>query len=165
MKDDDNVLMLPKGREKDLYADEVIMSVSQHELNERKITKGDLILLGVNGYNVSNQPHFVNGILTSKDFPKGTITDGQCIIHVKSIPNTIVRSGFAIDDASWKENLTAILVYGFDNKEYKWVGNPTDKVMADRVLHFFQRNLNGVLFKDFTDKYGAIWFKDKKPEK
>lgn len=160
-KGSDYILMLPKGRKKDLYADEVIISVSQHELNVRKITKGDLILLGIDEYNVSNQPHFVNDILTSKDFPKGTITDGQCIIHVKSIPNTIVQSGFAIDNASWKDALTAILVYGFDTKEYKWVGNPADKVMADRVLHFFQRNLNGVLFKDFTDKYGAIWFKDK----
>lgn len=161
MKDGDNVLILPKERKKDLYTDEVIMPVSQDELNVRKITKGGLILLGMNEYNISNQPRFVNDILTSEDFPKGTIAEGQCIVHVKSIPNAIVRSGFAIDDASWKDALTAILVYGFKTKEYRWLGNPTDKVMADRVLNFFQRNLDGHLFKDFTDKYGAIWFKDK----
>lgn len=161
MKGSDNILILPDGRENDLYADEVIMPISQRELNERKIAQGDLVLLGVDGYNVHNQLRFVNSILTSKDFPKGTIAEGQCIVHVKSIPNAIVQSGFGIDDASWKDALTAILVYGFVTKKYKWIGYPTDKSKADKVLSFFQYNVNGDLFKEFTDKYGAIWMKEK----
>ena len=161
----DKVLILPKGREKDLNADEVIMPVSQRELNERKITEGDLVLLGMDGHNVSNQLRFVNSILTAKDFPKGTIAEGQCIVHVKSVPNAIVQSAFAIDDASWKDALTAVLVYGFTTEKYKWIGYPNDKSKADKVLSFFQYHVNGYLFKDFTDKYGAIWFKDKNPKK
>lgn len=160
MKGSDNILTLPDGMENDLYDNDVIIPVSQHELEERKITQGDLVLLGMDGHNVSNQLRFVNSILTSKDFPKGIIAEGQCIVHVKSIPNAIVRSGFAIDDASWKDALTAILVYGFDTKKYKWIGYPNDKSKADKVLSFFQYHVNGYLFKDFTDKYGAIWFKE-----
>lgn len=160
MKGSDNVLTLPHGRENDLYDNDVIIPISQHELNERKIFKDDLVLLRMDGCSAHNQLRFVRNILTSEDFPKGTIAEGQCIVHVKSIPNAIVRSGFAIDDASWKDALTAILVYGFDTKKYKWIGYPNDKTKADKVLSFFQYNVNGYLFKDFTDKYGAIWFKE-----
>ena len=182
----DKVLILPKGREKDLNADEVMMPISQHELNERKITKGDLVLLGVDGYNISNQLYVVSGILTSKDFPKGTIADGQCIIHLDCIPNTIVQNGFTINNAirkkgtimeyinPWKEVVTAILIYDLECKKYRWLRNSwsdaietywADKDTANRVLNFFQCRINVDQFKDFTDKYGAIWFKDRNPKK
>lgn len=161
MKGNNSVLVLPDGMEDNIYDDEVIMPISQRELDEKKIIKGDLVLLGMDGHNVSNQLRFVNSILTSKDFPKGTIAEGQCIVHVKSVPNAVVRSGFTIDDVSWKDALTAILVYGLATNKYKWIGYPIDKSKADKVLSFFQKNVNGYLFGDFTDKYGAIWFKEK----
>lgn len=158
----DKVLILPKGREHDLDDEEVIMSISEQELDERVIFKGDLVLLGMDEYNISNQLRFVRNILTSEDFPKGTIAEGQCIIHVESILNTTVQNGSVLDyDDLWKEALTAILVYGFDTKKYKWIGYPNDKPMANRVLNFFQRHVRECQFKDFTDKYGAIWFKEK----
>lgn len=160
MKGNDNILVLPAGREYDLYANEVIIPVSQRELDEKKITEGDLVLLGTEGRNASDQLRFVNSILTPKYFPKGTIAEGQCIVHVKAIPNAIVRSGFAIDDASWKDALTAVLVYGLTTKKYKWIGYPADKLKADKVLCLLQQHVNGWRFKDFTDKYGAIWFKE-----
>lgn len=171
MKSSDWVLILPKVMEKDLYKGEVIMSVSQHELNVRKITKGGLILLGMDEHNTSNQLHFVNDILTSKDFPEGVIADGQCIIHVESLPNTIVQNRCVTHDeprkkrAIWNyivpltkdKDLTAILVYDLKVKQYRWVGHPHDAFRANSLLKFFQRNISRDLFEDFIDHHGAIW--------